>query len=100
MGRSVDEETVEQSHFIPHIKMNALTNASTESQHVDVDAIRRDKFRQRNVHGHSSDSAVAKLLHFEAATETEPAAADVLEPGFVVFLFLINSTFADFSKIL
>jgi len=84
VGRSVDEESLEPSPFVPHIKFSAANNASTESQHVDMDDVRREKFRQHNVHGHSSDSSVARLLYGQSATETEPV-TDVIEPGPVLF---------------
>ena len=87
-GRSVGEESSEPTPFIPHIKMNAATNASTESEPVDVDGIRRVKFHQRNVHGHSSDSSVARLLYGHAAVETESDAADVIETGPVIIVFM------------
>jgi len=73
--------------------MNAGTNASTESEHVDIDGIRREKFRQRNMHGHSSDSSVARLLHGHIATKTETDAADVIETGLVIVWFLIGVVF-------
>ena len=87
-GRSTAEETSEPSQFVPHIKLNAATNASTESEHVDVDSIRREKFRQHNVHGHSSDSSVARLLHGQSAAESaaEPD-DDVIETGLVNVAF-------------
>jgi len=80
VGRSVGEETSESSSFMPRVKMNATTNASTESEYVDVDDLRREKFRQRNVHGHSSDSSVARILYGQSVAETVPD-TDVVEPG-------------------
>jgi len=83
-GRSVDKETLEPSSFVPHIKLNALTNASTESEPSDVDRVRTERFRQRNVHGHSSDSSVARLLYGQPAVETVHDTDDV-EPGLISF---------------
>ena len=76
----------ERSHpalFEPRIKLSAEANASAESKAVDADAVRLEKFRQRNVHGHSSDSSVAMLLYGQAATDVEPH-SDVTELGPVV----------------
>ena len=73
-GRSVSEQTSQTLCVRPHVTLNAVTNASTESEHIDVDYILREKFHQRNVHGHSSDSSVAILLYGKSAAETEPAA--------------------------
>ena len=93
----MDEETSALAPLLPHIKVNAVTNASTESEHVDVDGIRTEKFRQRNVHGHSSDSSVARLLHGHIAAETELDAADVIETGLVILQFLIGVVFRQFD---
>ena len=72
--------------------MNPSTNASAESDHVDMDEVRREKFRQRNVHGHSSDSSVARLLCGQSATETE-AVVEVAETGPLTLRFIINAIF-------
>lgn len=81
-GRSVDEETSSQpSQFVPHIKMNAASHAGSESEHVDVDCIRREKFRQHNIHGHSSDSSVARLLCGVSSPAVEPV-AEIVETGY------------------
>ena len=79
-GRSVDDETLEQSSCVPHIKLSTEINASTESEYVDVDRLRRERFWQRNVHGHSTDSSVARLLYGQSVTEMEPD-TDVVETG-------------------
>jgi len=80
----VDKETSEPSSFVPHVKLNAVTNASTESERIDMDSILREKFRQRNVHGHSSDSSVAKLLYGQSTTESAIPDTDVIETGLVL----------------
>ncbi|XP_059159855.1 gamma-tubulin complex component 6-like isoform X3 [Physella acuta] len=49
-----------------HIRTYAHRNASTESQQVDENVVRRQKFLARNASGHSSDSTVQKLLYPEA----------------------------------
>jgi len=88
-GRSVDEETSQTSQFVPHIKLNAVNRASTESEHVDVDGIRREKFRQRNVHGHSSDSSVARLLYSQSSPAVQPI-PEVIETGYpITFDFVV-----------
>lgn len=66
-GQSVDKETVsDDSRSLGfHIRMSQTVNALTESEHVDLDAARTERFRARNVHGHSSDSSVQVLLYGE-----------------------------------
>jgi len=84
-GRSVDAETTTEqfSSFVPHIKLNAASNASTESEQVDIDGILREKFRQRNVHGHSSDSSVAGILYGQPPAEVV-SDIDVVESGLLL----------------
>ena len=84
-GRTVDEETSSRvpSPFVPHIRLSAATGASTESEPVDVDRICREKFRQRNVHGHSSDSSVARLLSSQSSPAVEPV-AEVTDTGYCI----------------
>lgn len=38
-------------------------SSTTESESVDREKLLRERFKQRNVHGHSSDSTVQKLLY-------------------------------------
>lgn len=83
-GRSIDEETSQPSQFVPHIKLNAAIHASSESQYIDADNIRRETFRQRNVYGHSSNSSIARLLYSESTESSlavEPV-AEVIETGY------------------
>ncbi|GAB1603185.1 gamma-tubulin complex component 6-like [Argonauta hians] len=46
-----------------HNKMCSTMCATTESQPQDTDASKRAKFKQRNIHGHASDSTIQKLLY-------------------------------------
>ena len=87
-GRSVDEETLEQSSCVPHTKLSTEINASTESEYVDVDRLRRERFRQRNIHGHSADSSVARLLYGQSVTEMEPD-TDIVATGMDTVIFHI-----------
>uniref|UniRef100_A0A0L8GTH3 Gamma-tubulin complex component n=1 Tax=Octopus bimaculoides TaxID=37653 RepID=A0A0L8GTH3_OCTBM len=45
-----------------HNKMSSTMSATTESEPTDDDASKRARFKQRNIHGHSSDSTIQKLL--------------------------------------
>ncbi|KAJ8321814.1 hypothetical protein KUTeg_000285 [Tegillarca granosa] len=47
----------------PHIKMSDNRSSTLESDYVDMDEIRRQKFRKINLYGHASDSTVQKLLY-------------------------------------
>ena len=38
-------------------------SATAESESVDKEKMLRERFKQRNVHGHSSDSTIQKLLY-------------------------------------
>lgn len=68
-GQSVDKESCRddagEAQLPPrsHIKMSKSMSAITESEHVDHDAVRRQRFQVRNVHGHMSDSSIQKLLY-------------------------------------
>jgi hypothetical protein len=53
------EETTARSG----VRSVAGRHASKESEFVDMDAVRRRKFLQHNVFGHSSDSTVQRLLY-------------------------------------
>ncbi|KAK3580164.1 hypothetical protein CHS0354_030279 [Potamilus streckersoni] len=61
--RSATSETKEEESFKPKIRMNDKMSATKESERIDVDQIRLEKFRQRNIHGHASDSTVEKLIY-------------------------------------
>jgi len=96
-GSSVDQESSSQPpQFVPHVKPNAAISASIESEHVDTYGIHRERFRQRNVHGHASDSSIATLLYGQSAPEIEPT-ADVVETGLITFQFLINVLFSSLT---
>jgi len=66
-GQSVDLESASSSEagVTPrsHIHMSKSMNAMTESQFVDVDLLRKQRFLTQNVHGHVSDSSVQRLLY-------------------------------------
>lgn len=51
--------------FKPMIRVDKHKHSSRESEFVDLDERRLKKFRIRNIHGHSSDSTVQKLLYGE-----------------------------------
>lgn len=59
----VNDESVPVVTKPKSIQMVADMYASKESDHVDVDQIRLQKFRERNVQGHASKSTVEKLLY-------------------------------------
>ena len=61
-GQSVDKQT-EETVLAGHVKMNKYVNAFTESEPVDVDNLKMERFRALNVHGHASDSSVQALLY-------------------------------------
>ncbi|CAI9737860.1 gamma-tubulin complex component 6-like [Octopus vulgaris] len=46
-----------------HNKMSSTMSATTESEPTDDDASKRARFKQRNIHGHASDSTIQKLLY-------------------------------------
>ncbi|KAL5014919.1 hypothetical protein ScPMuIL_009189 [Solemya velum] len=87
------EQTLGSYSVRPQIKMSQTRSSTKESESVDLDAITRKKFLQRNVHGHSSQSTVQKLLYGEqlqqkekistaqdTVTQTEVAIADEISP--------------------
>lgn len=45
------------------IKFSKTMSSTRESEWVDVDQLRLEKFKQQNIHGHSSDSTVQALLY-------------------------------------
>lgn len=47
------------------VGMNRNMYATKESEYIDFDQKRMDKFKATNVHGHSSDSSVQRLLYGE-----------------------------------
>lgn len=47
----------------PGIKFSQTMSSTKESEWVDVDKLRLEKFKQQNIHGHSSDSTVQALLY-------------------------------------
>ena len=50
----------------PLIRSVTGRHANLESEYVDVEGIRRKRFLQQNVFGHSSDSTVQRLLYGDA----------------------------------
>jgi hypothetical protein len=76
-GQSVDRESVQVPDDIGEpripprslIKMSKSMSAIKESDRVDHEAIRRERFQIRNVHGHMSDSTIQKLLYGDAANK-------------------------------
>lgn len=44
--------------------------ASTESEHVDENAVRMEKFRQINKRGHASQSSIQAILYYEGGGES------------------------------
>ncbi|XP_069123682.1 LOW QUALITY PROTEIN: gamma-tubulin complex component 6-like [Argopecten irradians] len=71
MSSTTESKSVEVSR--PQIKMGKMS-ASTESEMVDRDENRLQKFKSFNVHGHSSDSTVQQLMYGDGKSkqETEP----------------------------
>ena len=49
----------------PGVAMNRDRYSTKESEYIDYDKIRLEKFKAMNVHGHSSDSTVQRLLYGE-----------------------------------
>ena len=50
---------------LPGVAMNRDRYSTKESEYIDYDKIRLEKFKAMNVHGHSSDSTVQRLLYGE-----------------------------------
>lgn len=72
-GHSADKQTSNDSSLTcaSHIKMNNFMNALTESKFLDVEHLRTERFRSRNIHGHSSNSTIQHLLYVNQHNETE-----------------------------
>lgn len=72
-GHSADKQTSNDGSLscCSHIKMNKFMNALTESKFLDVEHLRTERFRSRNIHGHSSNSTIQHLLYGSKHTETE-----------------------------
>ncbi|XP_021351064.1 gamma-tubulin complex component 6-like isoform X2 [Mizuhopecten yessoensis] len=80
MSSTTESKYVEDSR--PRIKMGKMS-ASMESERIDHDENRLEKFKSLNVHGHSSDSTVQKLLYGDrkAMQEVkEQELGDIREP--------------------
>ena len=58
-----ESETTDGGEFRPQIRMHEDRNAWKESERVDTDATRLEKFKQRNMFGHASHSSVERLLY-------------------------------------
>lgn len=48
---------------IPRIKMSDKMSATKESEYIDYEEMRLQMFKERNVHGHATDSTVQRLLY-------------------------------------
>lgn len=72
-GHAADKQTSNDSSltYCSHVKMNNFMNALTESKFLDVEHLRTERFRSRNIHGHSSHSTIQHLLYGNKHTETE-----------------------------
>ena len=57
-----DETDAGASQWVSLKKREGM-HMSKESEYVDVDAYRLERFKERNVHGHAADSSVQKLLY-------------------------------------
>lgn len=89
-GQSIDKQTTSDDGQMPgfHLRASQTVNALTESEHVDLDAARTERFRARNVHGHSSDSSVQALLYGERESGQKELEDVIEESGsFLTFLF-------------
>lgn len=89
-GQSIDKQTTSDDGQMPgfHLRASQTVNALTESEHVDLDAARTERFRARNVHGHSSDSSVQALLYGERESGQKELEDIIEESGsFLTFLF-------------
>ena len=64
-GASATAESEESDVFRPKIRINEYGHASIESTYEDLDRKRLQRFRERNIHGHSSESSAQKLLYGE-----------------------------------
>lgn len=64
--------TAESSEQVerPQIHISKESHVSKESEYVDFDALRRKRFIALNVHGHSSDSTVEKLMYGDRSPPT------------------------------
>ncbi|XP_060071739.1 gamma-tubulin complex component 6-like [Ylistrum balloti] len=68
MSSTTESKPIEYSR--PGIKIGQMS-ASVESEMVDQDENRLQKFKSFNIHGHSSDSTVQKLLYGEKKAKHE-----------------------------
>lgn len=48
---------------IPRIKMSDKMSATKESEYIDYEHMHVQMFKERNVHGHATDSSVQRLLY-------------------------------------
>lgn len=75
-GQSVDTQSADERSVIPRLKSGGAMFASKESEFVDHDVVRLQKFRQQNLFGHSSDSSVQRLLYYGKGKGSGDDAAD------------------------
>ncbi|XP_055998432.1 gamma-tubulin complex component 6-like isoform X2 [Ostrea edulis] len=60
---SATKESTESAPQRSGIKFSHVMSATKQSEWVDVDKARLEKFKRQNIHGHSSDSTVQALLY-------------------------------------
>lgn len=64
MSATKESDKIKDSlHHRPQIRILANQYANLESVHVDENEVRVQRFRNRNLQGHSSDSTVQRLLY-------------------------------------
>ncbi|PVD25340.1 hypothetical protein C0Q70_15840 [Pomacea canaliculata] len=74
--------TAESSEQVerPQIHISKESHVSKESEYVDFDALRRKRFQSLNVHGHSSDSTVEKLMYGDRSPPTSTNNRGIFTP--------------------
>lgn len=77
-AKTANTQSEEMSGGRRAIKMSSRMSATKESEYVDHDAKCVQLFKERNVHGHATDSRVEKLLYRGKFTEPE---TETMEEG-------------------
>ena len=62
-GQFAERESDHEEVYRPHIKMNKDMNVNKMSEEQDTAELNRIKFQQQNIHGHSSNSTIQRLLY-------------------------------------
>ena len=62
-GQSVSAVSQEEATYKPQIRVSQTAHVSQQSADTDQDELRLTKFRQQNIHGHTSDSTAQRLLY-------------------------------------